>query len=74
MIILLLSMVFLGKNGQFRTWICFRGTLRTQDDFLKKERANFGVQQLSLFNLLAPEELDWQAFLSRLEGKREIGH
>ena len=38
----------------------------------KKERANFGVQQLPLFNLLEPEELDWQVFRSRLEGKRRL--
>ena len=37
-----------------------------------KERANFGVQQLPLFNLLEPEELDWQVFRSRLEGKRRL--
>ena len=35
-------------------------------------RANFGVQQLPLFNLLEPEELDWQVCLSRLEGKRRL--
>ena len=31
-----------------------------------------GVQQLPLFNLLEPEELDWQVCLSRLEGKRRL--
>ena len=35
-------------------------------------RANFGVQQLPLCNLLEPEELDWQVCLSRLEGKRRL--
>ena len=30
-----------------------------QGDSLKNERAHFGVQQLPLFNLLTPEELDW---------------
>ena len=35
-------------------------------------RENFGVQQLPLFNLLEPEELDWQVCLSRLEGKRRL--
>ena len=35
----------------------------------KNRRANFGVQQLPLFNLLEPEELDWKVYLSRLEGK-----
>ena len=39
---------------------------------LRIERANFGVQQLPLFNLLELEELDWQVFLSRLEGKRGL--
>ena len=38
----------------------------------KNARANFGVQQLPLFNLLEPEELDWQVCLSRLEGKRRL--
>ena len=38
----------------------------------ENERANFGVQQLPLFNLLAPEELDWQVCLLRLEGKRRL--
>ena len=38
----------------------------------KSARANFGVQQLPLFNLLGPEELDWQVFHSRLEGKRRL--
>ena len=38
----------------------------------KKRRANFGVQQLPLFNLLEPEELDWQVFRSQLEGKRRL--
>ena len=38
----------------------------------KNARANFGVQQLPLFNLLGPEELDWQVCLSRLEGKRRL--
>ena len=37
-----------------------------------KERANFGVQQLPLFNLLEPVELDWQVCLSHLEGKRRL--
>ena len=36
----------------------------------EKGRANFGVQQLPLFNLLEPEELDWRVCLSWLEGKR----
>ena len=27
---------------------------------LKNERVNFGVQQLPLFNLLKPNELDWR--------------
>ena len=35
-------------------------------------RANFGIQQLLLFNLLEPEELDWQVCHSRLEGKRRL--
>ena len=35
-------------------------------------RENFGVQQLPLFNLLEPEELDWQVCLSWLEGKRRL--
>ena len=39
---------------------------------MKNARANFGVQQLPLFNLLEPEELDWQVCLSRLEGKRRL--
>ena len=39
---------------------------------MKNERAYFGVQQLPLFNLLEPEELDWQVFLSRLDGKRRL--
>ena len=38
----------------------------------KYGRENFGVQQLPLFNLLTPEELDWQVCLSRLEGKRRL--
>ena len=38
----------------------------------KKRRANFGVQQLPLFNLLEPEELDLQVCLSQLEGKRRL--
>ena len=64
-------MVCLGRNDNSGLGFVLEGI---QDDFLKKERENFGVQQLPLFNLLAPEELDWQACLSRLEGKREIGH
>ena len=39
---------------------------------MRNGRANFGVQQLPLFNLLESEELDWQACLSRLEGKRRL--
>ena len=35
-------------------------------------RANFGVQQFPMFNLLEPEELDWQVCLSWLEGKRGL--
>ena len=38
----------------------------------KNASANFGVQQLPLFNLLGPEELDWQVCLSRFEGKRRL--
>ena len=38
----------------------------------KHDRENFGVQQLPLFNLLEPEELDWHVCLSRLEGKRGL--
>ena len=30
------------------------------------------VQQLPLFNLLEPEELDWQVFRSRIEGKTRL--
>ena len=33
-------------------------------------RANFGVQQLPLFNLLKPEDVDWLACLSWSEGGR----
>ena len=49
-----------------------RKNLRAQDEFLKDGRANFGVQQLPLFNLLEPEELDWKVCLSQLEGKRRL--
>ena len=35
-------------------------------------RENFGVQQFPLFNLLEPEELDWEVCLSWLEGKRGL--
>ena len=38
----------------------------------KNARANFGVQQLPLFNLLELEELEEQVCLSRLEGKRRL--
>ena len=38
----------------------------------KNTRANFGVQQLPLFNLLGSEELDWQDCLSRLKGERRL--
>ena len=31
--------------------------------FEQNERENFGVQQMPLFNLLKPEELDWPVFL-----------
>ena len=37
---------------------------------LKNERENFGLQQLPLFKLLTPEEWDWQACHSWLEGGR----
>ena len=44
---------------QFKAWNWTEANLRVQDDPLRHERENFGVQQLPLFNLLTPEELDW---------------
>ena len=44
---------------QFKAWNWMEANLRIQGDSLRNERANFGVQQLPLFNLLTPEELDW---------------
>ena len=58
MTILPLRMTFLEKL-QFKAWNWMEENLRIQGDFLRNERENFGVQQLPLFNLLTPEELDW---------------
>ena len=50
-------------NGWKKTW-------GSRVMLLRNERANFGVQQLPLLNLLIPEELDWRVCHSWLEGER----
>ena len=47
----------------FKSFIFFKQvfvTTHVREDLGKHERENFGVQQLPLFNLLEPEELDWR--------------
>ena len=41
---------------------------------LENVRENFGVQQLPLFNLLKPEELDWYSRQSWSEGGRRLNN
>ena len=42
--------------------------------YLQNERANFGVQQLPLFNLLKPGELDWRVLSFVTRRWKMIGH
>ena len=60
----------LGKIDNSKLGIWMRENLRIQGDSLRNERENFGVQQLPLFKLLEPEELDWRILHSWPGGER----
>ena len=58
------------KKWWFKTWNLIEAKLRVQDESLRNGSENFGVQQLPLFNLLKPEDVDWLICLSWFEGGR----